>query len=216
MSDSTEEMISAVVGSLYQSPAKPERHTVASLRAVHEDYAANIPLFHRVLTTGTPTAQHYSREIIRGILNAMWEAKNPQDDDDPEDFAHAFYPMSTMNVYRVWNTINVRTEAGKTDDGWDDIYNQSIMETFNEYLEASVNGNPERDVFWRGLAAMGLSKAYPAEEDALAFIEWAGSHEDIAAVIILSKQRDTINVNTLKGVMNESSNTLVPLRDGSL
>lgn len=203
---------------VYPGPLGRPENTAQRLLLVHADNAPSIELFTRLLTTGHENARESTRFIIKGILALISDAQNPADGDDPEDFQDAYHPLSTAHVRRVWNTFNVSIECGKVgdDDCWDEVYQLGVTETLHLHLDPEVNKYPERDEYWRGMAVLSLTRLHPVEKDCAEFIEWAGSSNHARAVLEVAKERNTINVTTLVGIMDEHTKVATPLRNGTL
>jgi hypothetical protein len=80
------------------------------------------------------------------------------------------------------------------------------------------------DNYWRGLAIVALTdlkvdRYNPQDrslKNARVFAPWAGEHQDPARLIKIAKERGTLEVSTLIGVMKEQDETAAPLRDGAI
>jgi hypothetical protein len=211
--------ISLLAELVYPDPLERPENAAQRLLLVHADHAPSIDLFTRFLTTGNENAREGTRVIIKGILALILDAQAPDEGDDPEDFQDAYYPLATANVRRFWNTMNVLHECDSTrglDDGWDEVYQISVTETLHRHLDPEVNKYPERDEYWRGMAVLSLTRAHPDEKYSHSFIEWAGTSSNPKAVLDVVRERDSLNVNTLIGIIGEYSKVSTPLRNGTL
>jgi hypothetical protein len=215
--DALSEAIRLLIELVYPDVDQRPENAAQRLLRVHEDYAPNIALFTRFLSTGTPDSREHAGTVIRGALALMNESMNPDDGDHPDDFQDAYYPLSTVNASRVWNTVNVLNECDQPeDDPWDKIFQQSMLETLHPCLDPERQGNPEDDEYWRGASLLSLTGLHPKESDVPGFIQWAGASRNPRGVLDAAKERDTLNVATLIGVMNEQAKVASPLQNGAL
>jgi hypothetical protein len=97
----------------------------------------------------------------------------------------------------------------------DDMYDlDDFINPFTGEGDKSADTN-----YWRGLAiivATDVTVGADKEKDAKSFILWASKQPDINRIISVVKERDTLNVLTVQGVIEEQSKTTAPLREGTL
>lgn len=211
------EAIELLAELVYPNPLERPENAAQRLMLVHEDYPANIPLFTRFLTTGTFEARNHARLLINGVLALLNDSMTPDELDDPEDFQEAYYPLSTINIRRIWNMTNVLSECGFPEEGrWDKIYQLGVMETIHTCLDPEQQGYPETDEYWRGTSLLSLTGIEPVVSDVPGFVEWAGASSDPKGVLDAAMERESLHIPTLIGVMSERSMVAVPLRNGAL
>lgn len=169
-----------------------------------------VDLAHRLMTTGTATGQQWILKPI-GAYHFGQTAQRKfnhltTSDETPEEV------MITMR--EMWNAGNVSEETGRV--GEVDFFKEGDF----MYLEHS-----SREVFtdaqWRGYAALRLAGEPLIQQnidfeygDVDEFINWAAEQEDIGAVISFARERRTMNVGVLSGLM--TAFTAPAMREGTL
>lgn len=114
-------------------------------------------------------------------------------------------------------------ELGLEQDSYDDFHrevvylNAHLMESGSYFLP----GEREDNKYWRGVMAIVLANQHgklqeTINTDLVGFIPWAGEHEDIGGVIEVAKERNTLNVSTIREIMALNTESTAPLRNGNL
>ena len=107
-----------------------------------------------------------------------------------------------------WNYYNVAHEAGSDQNPFK--YNLSNIK-FMEKLQSALHTQTVDDVHCRGISALFLStdREWTAEDDTIArssrFIDWAGRHENISAVISVAHERNILDVDTIRYFLEETN-----------
>jgi hypothetical protein len=207
------------------------------LRYVDDDNPKTIPLFKKLLTTGSHQAQQevasYIHELLDDIKGAgdggssYDEDENGEDDDYDDHWnwtdrcPHAWYPSSAHSALRIWNTFAVMDESGISGNRYDIIYSVSELGTMWNDLDPMMNPEATTSKFWRGAVAAAIATQDGDSdreqwEHVKEFVDWAGRHTDIAAVINTAKERRTFHKETLEQLIEEKKHTTPAVREGVL
>lgn len=190
-------------------------------------HSANISVLTKHLTSGPESARDAVREYIYKVIATLQlaheEIENQlmgedmtleeyEDDRDERwnwavsEFEH---PVIQNRVRRVWHTADVLDEIGLP------LNVHHVYRRASNVLPFGIARTPEslkgtsNPQYWRGVAAASISATMgnvnikEEGEEIHAFIAWAGRHNDIGRVIRTSHERGTLNVGTLRGVINE-------------
>lgn len=172
--------------------------------------AEMIALVDRLTTTGTATGREWILKPI-GAYRFGQTAK--------KKFGHIVASEETaeevmINMLELWNAGNVADETGRV--GEVDFTKEGNF----VYLEHSVR-ETLTDNQWRGYAALRLGIEPLLDQDIKfeygdvdEFINWAGEQDDISAVVSFARERRTMNVTVLSGLV--SAFTAPAMREGSL
>jgi hypothetical protein len=188
---------------------------------------SNIPFAVEMLTTGSRQARQLAHEAFYLAIVDMEESHESleREDDEfwyekcPGSWKERLHPRMTQ----AWCLGNVVDEAnlsaeinalkmGEVIMSASDYHHNALSETQHGTTPPLVT---DRD-YWRGVSALTL--AYGKAEystDALEFAEWASHHDNLALIIETSKERKTINVETLKSIV-ERDEISTSLRVGIL
>lgn len=180
-----------------------------ALVLVGADHADTLPIFKRCLATGTEQARREARRFVCALMNGIHKSAEHE----------PLYPQTPANLLWVWNGVNVLNEMGITyvDEDYDIFTKSSYLEGYYPNLEREALGYPLSDEYWRGIAAMTLTGLRPdPEEDVLGYVMWAGAQADVAKAINTAKDRNTLNVETLTGIIAQQDTTKPPLNSGIL
>lgn len=118
----------------------------------------------------------------------------------------------TSRMHQAWSCGNVIEEASIPDEDREDLG------LIFSILRGSYNNPNDAEWYWRGVAALAFTDLWINEEALdrdFDFIEFAGTHDDIALVISTAKERHTLNCKLLQAVISQSSGNR-PLCSGSL
>jgi hypothetical protein len=194
------------------------------LNMMDEDNAESIPLFIRLLTTGTESARARTRGGIKtdmiDIQEAFDAAKNG-DTGSPVwkyDCMNSWHPASSDHALRAWNAMNVIEEVDNGINVNDVFYQIGDLEMLYSAVDPMFRNHPREDSFWRGTAALGMcgDVAYKDDDQHVKkFIDWAGNHDDIGMAVRVAVERDTLNVEVLEDIISrQDANS--PIREGML
>lgn len=217
-----------LIALLYGDPAvNCPMDIVNHLGMIDGEDGSTLPLFRRCLTTGTEEAREAVRKHLTSKLATLQDAYDDEEtgavaeDRWDQSCEEMFAPTVTNDVCRIWNTANVIMESGCALSLFEVLYNISYMESLVPEARPSHHGNPMDDSYWRGIAAITVSRcttAYPLSLDASQFsgyITWAGNHSDISAVIDIARERRTFDRTVLEAVLNTQDRSS-PVRGGVL
>jgi hypothetical protein len=192
------------------------------LSLMDDDDKKIIPLAIRLLTTGSDIARSQVRATLESALYRLADAYDRSDIDElwRDRCRDARSPYIKHDMLTAWTASNIIDELELTD-------NPSILGNKVTYLDealATVLDRSMNDHYWRGLAIAALTDLkvdrYNPQDGSLrnarVFAPWAGEHSDPARLINVAKERGTLEVRTLIGVMNEQDATAAALRDGTL
>lgn len=126
------------------------------------------------------------------------------------------------SLVRAWAIGSVRAEA----TGYDSLYDMDFQDGLSG-LRYLVYGDKNEDHpsceddtdYWRGMTALYyVDFDLETDDDQLEaqrFIEYASTHEDIGSVIHVARERKTLNVETIEGIIGQGSEAPA-VRDGIL
>lgn len=194
-----------------------------SLKLLRKDSSATVPLMKRLISVGTPQARKLVASVVRRNCHFITEARKWEDRDPywRNRVELVWNPNSAPELLRRWVLGNILDETGG-------VYEDALLiagvdaaahgMTTSGFPSALKKGT---ESYWRGLSALYLSKVvyrndkelraraqskarydYYAQVDE--FIEWAGNHENINAVIDTAKEHKTIVVANLKDFIAQS------------
>jgi hypothetical protein len=172
--------------------------------------AEMVTLVERLTSTGTATAREWVLKPISeyrvGQLTSKKFGHIIASDETPEEVM--------ISMLEVWNAGNVAEETGRV--GEVDFTKEGDL----VYLEHSVR-ETLTDNQWRGYAALRLGIEPLLNQDIKfeygdvdEFMNWAGEQADISAVISFARERRTMNVTVLAGLV--TAFTASAMREGSL
>lgn len=199
------------------------RDAKENLKLLRKDNRAAVLLLKRLTHTGSATAREMVAARLRDVFSDMVEARSHQETDEYWRYRceHAWHPRLSRDLRGKWNVGNVIEEIGSDPDR-NELASSVAQSAHNlSSSEYPMTINPDTNEYWRGLAALSLSKVFYKADKALRaraqakarydydgtineFVEWAGAHEDIATLIETAKKRRTISVLRLQGVVEES------------
>lgn len=154
----------------------------------------------RFLMTGSDTGKKMAAEDF--LTAARYVQRKQSQDSYGEELLG--------NVVSAWAAGNVLEETSAQID-----YSLVGNMRFKHYKV--FHDIPSDDpVHWRGLAVLDLADPNGAgsQKDQREFVQWAGRQDDIKRIVSIAVERGTINVDTLRGLMEQDITT--PLRDGAL
>lgn len=214
------DLVGAVTELLYGAPTHSKSQYVAIL---NDDEANTLPVFLRCLTTGTEEARELAEEILTDIFDDMHKAKSAfeqtlQWEDRCRD---AFHPHAVRQVLCGWNAMNVLSEIDELDEESSGDIIDLIEGNREDYavLVPALAGYPVTDEYWRGVAAFAATCILPGQDSASdinGYLELTGTHPDLRRVIHLARERNTVNADELKAIMQEQDATASVLTSGVL
>ena len=210
---------------LYGSADLAPEDTARCLAIIDADHKDTIPVFDRCLSSGTSAAREVTADFLREVFAEIKGSveHGPEIDSEWEHVtlydAKLWYPHSAAQALQIWNTVNVLQESGSSHDMEDTFTEINNMSIVYYEMDPKTAGYPLTDEYWRGRAAVALTGIYPdgrERRDLTPFISWAGEHKDIARVIDTAKERNTINIEVLAGVLEQQRSISSPLTQGTL
>lgn len=206
---SPDELINGVRGA-FAAQHSPNPLLGQLLLDIHEDDSEILPLALTFLTTGSETSKLLAKDTIWKSIKDMnsimfW------DEDEGVHKRHGLrkwsdeYKLTKARLASAWSLGNVIEESGAQVDPKREL--ESALE-FAYYLAGHMQhdklpGDPE---YWRGVAALSLTNIVGGSNSPriTEFIEWAGKHEDISAVMTTMLERKTVIVPVLQGIMEQA------------
>jgi hypothetical protein len=192
------------------------------LSLMEDDDKKIIPLAIRLLTTGSDIARSQVRATLENALYRLADAYDRSDIDElwTDRCRDARSPYVKHDMLTAWTASNIIDELELNE-------NPAILGNKVTYLDEALAFVVDRsgdDNYWRGLAIVALTdlkvdRYNPQDrslKNARVFAPWAGEHQDPARLIKIAKERGTLEVSTLIGVMKEQDETAAPLRDGAI
>lgn len=196
----------------------------AIMKMIDEDNAGSVPLFIRLLTTGTESARARTSSVIKADMidiQEAFDAAKRGDTGSPVwkyDCMTSWHPSSGDHALRAWNVMNVIEEVGNGVNANDVFYQIGDLEMLYSTVDPDCQNHPTEDSFWRGTAALGMCSDVPYKEEeprVKKFTDWAGSHEDISSVIRVAMERETLDVDVLEDILSRQDPNS-PIREGLL
>lgn len=179
-----------------------------------------VPLLISLLTTGSEGTRSHARMALATTFYDLvtWQGTaaysgpwtNQSVDPWAQDIKH--------KTISAWHAMSVIEETGGVEKPEELAKAMEKLDLFLHPL--STRGDrSEFPTYWRGLAATALTNVEATDsnrKDAFQFPVWAGNHEDIDRVIEIAKERQTLNIPTITGIMGMQDQTVAPLRRGTL
>lgn len=194
----------------------------AYLSLMEEDDKRTIPLAIRLLTTGSDIARSQVRATLESALYRLADAYGNSDVDElwRDRCREAMSPYIKHNMLAAWSASDLIDEL-EIDTNPTLLGDRVTMIDDDLATQLDRSGDEK---YWRGLAITALTgikvdRFNPQDKslkNARVFAPWAGKHEDPARLIEIAKERGTLEVRTLLGVMDEQDKTAAALRDGNL
>lgn len=192
------------------------------LKLLRKDHNATVPLIKRLMSAGTPAAHKRVASTMSRAFSHIHEAHHYAANDDSWEYRcdWVWSPDLAPELLKHWNYGNVAEELGGDID--EAVVISAIDSVRHGMLGSDVEFTvlPTTDAYWRGVMALALAKvpfratkemrlraqikarrAYYEQVDE--FVQWAGTHPDIALVIKTTKERRTINVSDLEAIMGQ-------------
>ena len=215
-----------LIGTIYGTASDDfdPRQVKECLKLLRKDNRAAVLLIKRLTHTGSATAREMVAAKLRSVFSEIEDARSHQETDEYWRYRceHAWSPVLGRDLRGKWNVGNVIEETGGDHDK--DELASSVAQTAHT-LSASeypMTINPDTNAYWRGLAALSLSKVFYRTDKNLRqraqakarydydgiineFVDWAGEHSDITSVIETAKKKRTIEVSRLQHVPVETA-----------
>lgn len=188
------------------------------LDILREDNPDTLPYVSQLLTTGNERGREATLERFRTQLNKI---ANHYIYDSTQWRAQSEYirsPFLEGELNKTWTIANLADELDShKHELEDDLMSSQADDLHRQHQGACGQFQRTMDTdYWRGIIAIGLSGApMRGPKDTSRFIWWAGRHDDLGAVIHLATERDTIDVDTLSGILTEYD-AKSPIREGYL
>jgi len=210
----------------YKQTSLSYSEMATALKLLRQDSQVTVPMIKRLMSTGTPKAREMVANVMRRNFTFITEAQKYEENDPNWKWRVelVWNPTLAQDLFRTWVLGNVLDEVGVAceeflliagvDAAASGINNSGFPSALQKGSEA----------YWRGLSAFFLSKVvyrnskelraraqfkarYDFYGEVDEFIEWAGKHKDISAVIETAKERKTINVAALESIMRQGTVT---------
>lgn len=191
------------------------------LNLLREENSKTIPLIGDLLTTGNDDGKRLVAEIFRTSLCVIRDIHEYSDDENDwrADAAEWLSPELEGKLVRAWVIGNISAQKGLAiNDAAFREMDRTARHTHDSHELRTIKPQQTTSkVYWRGIIALAKSGVRMMDDhrDTSRFIQWAGEHEDIQPVITLAAQRNTLDVETLEGILADQ-NPSSPVRDGVL
>lgn len=182
---------------------------LAALKTIHDEDSSILPVLVEHLQKGSATAHYAVMDVFNPLVEQIVDwIKNP------DDYVNGPVGDSYSSLIRLaWIVGNVMDDAGIPRDELSSIAYTAVMLGYGDPDDLTAE-----EWFLRGRAALSATELWVHEgdvEDKKDFIEYAGKHWDIGAVIRTAKERSTTDVNVLTAIVDHSG-VHVPLQRGAL
>lgn len=176
----------------------------------HEGEPETVALAIRLISNEIPEAQEKLRRYVISALSVI------DDEDNPEG---TFFGKSLRyDLLIAWHVANME-RITNTMDGGEDTQMNAIWWKNLLVMDENVDRTNDED-YWRGFTILSICATCTRDEAdkprATAFIRWAGTHPDPERVVVISRERDTIDVDTLRTIMEKQEQTAPALDEGVL
>lgn len=193
----------------------PDRMVHRYDRAISHMLAHHVRLdstIERLINAGCSKAAESVREQMQFSLLALSDQMALTDDPDILSFSYmeAHLVPFTEVIVRAWSIGSIKNDLDDDSFTNDD---SSIQESFH-YLSNMLYGSrhPSRrddTTYWRGMTLLhriqlDLDSQFETEQeqhDGQRFVEWAGSQQDVAAIVRASVDRGTVNPDYLRDLV---------------
>jgi hypothetical protein len=191
------------------------------LDLLRKDNPKTLPQISELLTTGNETARKLATRKFSLLLNEIANAYTA----NPAKWIRGMPPKTgspqmEAEIAKNWAIGNVAEELGidmSSDREYHNIHGP-VSNTHFLQQGGTTNSAAKTTAYWRGTIAFNQTTIEWRERDkhkVHAFISWAGKQENLRMVIDLASERNTLDVDTLAGVLKEQD-SLSPVRDGVL
>lgn len=191
------------------------------LELLRKDNHTTLPLVSELLTTGNETGKKLALRTFSTMLNEIANSYQA----NPRKWVRGFSPQQgspriESEVAKNWAIGNVAEELGIGMSSDREYHDLNGPATNTDYVQhgGAANRAAKTTAYWRGTIAFNQSTIRWKDEDKSkvhAFILWAGEQENLQAVIDAASERNTLDVDTLTGVLAERDSSS-PVRDGFL
>lgn len=191
---------------------------VAALILIQDDEPRAIELIHKVLTTGCARARQESREELRSMLGEVTDSYAKNGKDWKDDCAHITGSRMIEELMHTWNIYQLEEMYPTGDSHYASARKMGWALYAVGPNQLGLTEYPVNYESWRGLAALaasGASNSVHSRDELTAFVRYAGTHPDLKAVLDIARDRDTIDVDLIDGVIKQSGSS-DPLRRGAL
>ena len=198
-------------------------YQTTAFEALHKYDPDTFNLFSRLSETGSIAAREaLTRRLSQAVKTMLDLIKLRLDDWDgacERVFPKSIKTRRCNKLVFEWNFWNVSHEA-KTDGANFRFNGHGYGPEFVDRLKPFLL-TPHDDTFWRGVSALYFATEQTWADVTLdlpiskSFIDWAGRSGDIRGVIELARERQTIDVDVLRYLM-ESDNSHRAIGSGLL
>jgi hypothetical protein len=191
------------------------------LDLLRHDNPKTLPLIGELLTTGNKTGRKLAARKFTSMLNEIANSYTANPAKWSRRLSRNFgSPMIESEIAKNWAIGNVAEELGIGMSSDRDYHNLHGPVSNTHFLQQSgtTNSASMTTAYWRGTIAFNQTAIGWKEGDKKkikAFISWAGDQENLQTIIDLASERNTLDVHTLTGVLEEQDSSS-PVRDGVL
>lgn len=186
---------------------------------VHEDDETTIPLAVELLTTGSELSQRNVSNVLDIAIDKMGDAYAASD-TNPEwkqTCPSSFSPDIKQRMIGAWHIGNLIEETGVKMNPID--LQSRVMRYDMEFNIGDLDGDrSEKQSYWRGLAVLAIINPPLKDTKTIlpGFVTWVAEHPDPRRVIDLVRERNTLDVRILSGVIKDQDQIASSLRDGAI
>jgi hypothetical protein len=196
----------------------------ACLDVLQEDNEGTLPLITRLLSAGTHSGRERVKYLVRSALRHVHvQYKTSHLNLDWKlNCGNALSPRLSEQIIRNWNISNVLEETEDAAEFGQTLRDVGASHDYFGWTDYPFKGETASDEYWRGLTALKLTGVefrpapdrrararvrdeYSFHEKSFEFIRFAGEHDDIQIVTKTAKERQTIDVATLRECISGDS-----------
>lgn len=179
-----------------------------------------VPTLHRLLTNGTDLA--YLKLVESLSENLSFRGYNSRGRKEWKSVYLRIQSGLLLNAVSDWNFHNVASETGREWNLREDLKAFDFVRMmYMSKCPEPLTKDESADAYWRGFVAYGMIRMNEGYrlvdediQDVRGFIEYAGKHHDIKAVVEAGVSIGSVSLERLKAALEEG--TSPTLRQGVL
>lgn len=210
-----------VISMLKNSFNMPDTAIEVCLDYMRSDNEETIPLAVHLMSNGNEDARRMAHNIFYQAIRRLDNARYEEETDEfwyekcEASWSDSLQPELAM-VWAVGETI----DETETSTSWATLRTSATY--FNNALMVDAGHGDEKSPtsteYWRGISALALANELEkgSMDEWREFVEHAGTHDDLKSLVNTAKERGTVNVESLRSIMEQAAHTTGSLRDGIL
>lgn len=200
-----------------------------ALDLIHEDDPEVLSLIVKYLTTGSAPAKEaidiHVGEVLANTITARFNVGWHRKDNWRDACPSAWSPVFASALKMRWNALNVMEESGCYHEDTEE-YLLWVSSTERLMHLAGEEDEPKGEAYWRGLGAATLvqiinsSEIFYTDADRIeqlqGFVELAGSTPHLKPLMKIAVERDLIDADMLRDLMEDRDAILTAVGEGVL